>query len=191
MANELPNRQFDWGPPVQAGDNMKEWLVYVVIIAVLGVGTWFLLDINRQKHSGPSVRPSDIEVDKKLDNVIPAKAYEKSPNGPTEITIKYAPKDTEQTNSSANTGSVNTLNQNTQNFKGFFVQIGAFGDEASAKEIYDLLQKEGVVSTLLRPDEQFEIYRLVVGPYPTEKQAEDKAEQLNAIDFPCFVVEAQ
>ena len=128
--------------------------VYVVIIAVLGVGTWFLLDINRQKHSGPSVRPSDIEVDKKLDNVIPAKAYEKSPNGPTEITIKYAPKDTEQTNSSANTGSVNTLNQNTQNFKGFFVQIGAFGDEASAKEIYDLLQKEGVVSTLLRPDEQ-------------------------------------
>ena len=40
-------------------------------------------------------------------------------------------------------------------------------------------------------DEQFEIYRLVVGPYETEKIAEDKAEQLNEIGFPCFVVEAQ
>lgn len=193
MANEQPNnRQFDWGPPVQTGDNMKEGLVYVIIIAILGVGTWFLLDINKQKHSRGSVRPSDIEVDNKLDNVIPEKRYEKPHGNPSEITIKYAPKDDKSTGiSSSQTGSVNTLTQSQQNQKGFFVQIGAFGDEASAREIYELLKKEDVVATLLKPDDQFEIYRLVVGPYPTEKQAEDKAEQLNAIDFPCFVVEAQ
>lgn len=186
MANEQQNRQFDWGPPVQTGDNMKEWLVYVVIIAVLGIGTWFLLDINRQKHSSSSVKASDIEVDKKLDTVIPKKNFEKSPDEPAEITIKYAPKADNKSNKSA---SSNTLASNIPASKGFFVQIGAFGDEPSAMEIYNLLKKEGVEATLLKPDEQFEIFRLVVGPYPSEKKAEEKAEQLNAIDFPCFVVE--
>ena len=94
-------------------------------------------------------------------------------------------------------------NQNTENTvqampaaietnkNNFFVQIGAFSDDASANEIYTLLKKENIDATLLKPDEQFEIYRLVVGPYSTENEAESKAEQLNEIGFPCFVVEAQ
>ena len=75
--------------------------------------------------------------------------------------------------------------------KDYYVQIGAFTDEKSANEIYDLLKKDNIDALLLKPDEQFEIYRLVVGPYKSEKIAEDKAEQLNEIGFPCFVVETQ
>lgn len=167
-------RQFDWGPPVKSGDSFTEWVVYLLIIAILSAGTWFLLDITRKKRQKANEKPTAgiVAVDEKLEKVVPA-GYEEAKVAPV---LATAP---EEKNIVAKAS------------KGFFVQIGAFGDEASAKEIVELLKKEAVESTLLKPDEQFEIYRLVVGPFPTEKIAEDKAEQLNAIDFPCFVVEAQ
>jgi cell division septation protein DedD len=71
----------------------------------------------------------------------------------------------------------------------FFVQLGAFPDEASAREIFNQLEAEGFAPTLAEPDEQFEIYRIFIGPYPDEAAAEDVAEKLNAIDFHCFVIE--
>ena len=189
MAKEQPNRQFDWGPPVQSGDSANEWLIYIVIIAVLAVGTWFLVDINKQKYSRAENKSSSlVAVDNSLDSVVPGKDYVEAPEALpeksseiTEITIKYGPEGIEKADSAS---SSNTSD------KSYFVQIGAFGDENSANEIYGLLKKEGIESTLLRPDEQFEIFRLVVGPFATEEMAEKKAEQLNAIDFPCFVVEA-
>lgn len=71
----------------------------------------------------------------------------------------------------------------------FFVQLGAFPDEASARDIFNQLETEGFAPTLAEPDAQFEIYRIFVGPYPDEAAAEDVAEKLNAIDFHCFVIE--
>lgn len=165
-------RQFDWGPPVQTGEGLKEWFVYLIIVAVLSLGIWLLLDIKQKQSFTATEGASEIvAVDEKLERVV------------TDSYNKEAPKATEKSESLPAKARVV--------HKVFFVQIGAFGDEPSANEIYDLLKKEGIEARLLRPDDQFEIYRLVVGPFDSEKMAEDKAEQLNAIDFPCFVVEAE
>ena len=181
MANTNEDRRFDWGPPIQTGDSLKEWLVYLVIVTILGIGIWLLLD-NRMKKPVKSTnnKPSEviIAMDEKVENVIPkAKEIKKVEEKPVQV-----PQKTEVVQPIQAVPVVNT---------GFFVQIGAFSDEDSANEIYNLLKKESIDATLLKPDEQFEIYRLVVGPYTTENEAEDKAEKLNEIGFPCFVVEAQ
>lgn len=170
MQNDSQQRQFDWGPPVQTGDGTKEWLTYLVIIAVLSVGTWFLLDINHKKQAGLNEK-KQVVTDQKLETVIP--------HGYNDATVAWP------------SSAVQDIPAETVSSGRFFVQIGAFGDEPSANQISEMLKKEGIEATLLKPDEQFEIFRLVVGPFNNEKEAEDKAEQLNAIDFPCFVVEAQ
>lgn len=174
MADKNTQRQFDWGPPVKAGDSFKEWLVYIVIVVVLGIGTWFLLDINDQKRTEKSLKMAKdiIAIDQENESVTPKKQINKQQ--------VVEPRKAEVTTPK----SVQTVPQ-----KKFFVQIGAFEDEPSANEIYELLKKDNIPAVLLKPDEQFEIFRLVVGPYSTEKEAENKAEQLNEIGFPCFVVE--
>lgn len=186
MEKKHQNRQFDWGPPVQTGDSLKEWLVYIFIIVILAIGTWFLMDINRQKQAKINKAASKIvAVDEKLDAVVSENLSERTMaplQQTTEVTIKYGPESIKKK------GSVSASSKDGKNY---YVQIGAFGDEPSAKEIYDLLKKEGIDAKLLQPDEQFEIYRLVVGPFATEELAESKAEKLNAIDFPCFVVEIE
>ena len=173
--NNNSQRQFDWGPPVQTSDGLKEWLVYLLIVVVLGVGTWFLLDINDRKKTEKSLKMAkDIIAVEESEDVTPKKTITSAPKVSIEkkdIEVKpYAPSIPK---------------------KEFFVQIGAFGDEPSANEVFDLLKKDNIPATLLKPDEQFEIFRLVVGPYETEKEAESKAEQLNEIGFPSFVVEGQ
>lgn len=170
-------RRFDWGPPVQSGDNLKEWLVYFVIAAILGVGAWFLLDINgrRSNNTIPSkaktIIATDVKLDQKLETFVP---IEKDSN--------IVKKEQEPINSIPAVSVPKTE---------FYVQIGAFADEESANESYTLLKNEEIPAKILKPDEQFEIYRLVAGPYPSESEAESRAEQLNNIGFPCFVVEAQ
>jgi cell division septation protein DedD len=183
MSDINEQRRFDWGPPVQTGDGLKEWIIYIVIIAVLGAGIWLLLDINGQKKFTKAAKKDEVivAVDQKLETFVP-KEYEEAPSIEQEKTVVAV----------AATNTDSTPAPKVKTLKNmFYVQIGAFTDEASANEIFGLLKKESIEAILLKPDEQFEIYRLVVGPYETEKIAEDKAEQLNEIGFPCFVVEAQ
>ena len=181
MSDINEQRRFDWGPPVQTGDGLKEWIIYIVIIAVLGAGIWLLLDINGQKKITKAAKKNEVivAVDQKLETFVP-KEYKEAPPLEQEKTVVAVA--ATNTNEPPATKTLKNM---------FYVQIGAFTDEASANEIFGLLKKESIEAILLKPDEQFEIYRLVVGPYETEKIAEDKAEQLNEIGFPCFVVEAQ
>lgn len=152
---EINQRQFDWGPPANGSDGFKEWLVYFVIIAMLGVGVWVLLDINGQK--AVVVSPVKTVVNNTV-MTLPA------PVAP--VPVELAPP------------------------ARFFVQLGAFADEASAKEVFAQLTADGFAPTLAAPDEQYEIHRVLVGPFQSEKEAEEKAEKLNALEFQCFVIES-
>ncbi|HAE40168.1 MAG TPA: hypothetical protein DCG57_16280 [Candidatus Riflebacteria bacterium] len=154
-------RQFDWGPPASAtADSFKDWLVYFIIMALLAGGVWTLLDINgRQSES----------------SVQPLRATAKHTAAPAVATATVAPAAVQ----------IVVAKPETR----FFVQLGAFADEASAREIFNQLDAEGFAPTLAEPDAQFEIFRIFVGPYPDEAAAEDIAEKLNAIDFHCFVIE--
>ena len=169
-------RRFDWCPPVQTGDGLKEWFIYIIIIAVLSAGIWLLLDINGRKKITKAVKKDEVivAVDQKLETFVPKDLKETTVSQPEKPVATVQPKP-----------AISVPK------KEYYVQIGAFEDEKSANEIYTILKNDKIDAILLNPDEQFEIYRLVVGPYETEKVAEDKAEQLNEIGFPCFVVEAQ
>ena len=156
-------RQFDWGPPASpAGDTFKDWLVYLIILVLLSGGVWALLDINgRQDDAGSA--PAPLRT-----------AASSTAAAPASVTVKI------ETTAPAAVAAPASR---------FFVQLGAFPDETSAREIFNQLEAEGFAPTLAEPDVQFEIYRIFVGPYPDEAAAEDVAEKLNAIDFHCFVIE--
>lgn len=159
-SHNAAKRQFDWGPPASpAGDTFKDWLVYLIILVLLSGGVWALLDIN-QEDTAPAVAPLRAVAG----SLEPASA-----SLPVRI------------ESPAPVAVIPDAR--------FFVQLGAFADEASAREIFNQLEAEGFAPTLAEPDGQFEIYRIFVGPYPNEAAAEDVAEKLNAIDFHCFVIE--
>lgn len=70
------------------------------------------------------------------------------------------------------------------------VQSGAFGDEESARTFYLKLKDLGFNVSMALPDEQFEMYRILLGPFQSEKEAESKARRLNELDFPSFVIES-
>ncbi len=159
--SEANQRQFDWGPPASAGDGLKEWLIYFVIIVLLGAGVWVLLDINGQK----------------------------------EISHLKPPATTVTTTSAALpqvSGSIAAPVQPVASAPAqkFYVQLGAFADEASAREVFDQLTTDGFSPTLAVPDDQYEIHRVLVGPFNNELEAEEKAEQLNSLGLHCFVSEA-
>lgn len=155
-------RQFDWGPPANpAGDTFKDWLVYLFLIVLLSGGVWALLDINGRQDNMPA--PVLKHTESRPAEPPPASAA--AAVEPVQPVVAARP------------------------LARFFVQLGAFPDEASAREIFNQLETEGFAPTLAEPDVQFEIYRIFVGPYPDEAAAEDVAEKLNAIDFHCFVIE--
>ncbi len=157
--SEANQRQFDWGPPASAGDGLKEWLIYFVIIALLGAGVWILLDINGQKGSPQQQQPATTFA--KPASALPAT----SGSAPVQpVTPAPAQK--------------------------FYVQLGAFADESSAREVFDQLTADGFSPTLAVPDDQYEIHRVLVGPFSSEQEAEEKAGQLNSLGLHCFVSEA-
>ncbi len=162
--SEANQRQFDWGPPANAGDGIKEWLIYFVIIILLGAGVWVLLDINGDR-SAPSTSATEKAVPAAPSMNVNASVGTTGVSQPMTAKIQVAapPK--------------------------FFVQLGAFADEASAKEVFNQLTTDGFAPTLAPPDDQYEIHRVLVGPFNTEKEAEEKAEALNALGLHCFVSE--
>ncbi len=153
--SETNQRQFDWGPPAGSGDGFKEWLIYFVILALLGIGAWVLLDING-RNGAPTATPVATSA---VSNVQPLAVP------PTEERLPEI-------------------------MPSFFVQLGAFADEESAREIYAQLVEDGLSPRLAGPDDQYEIYRILLGPFQSEEEAENKAEQLNSIGLHCFVSEA-
>ena len=74
------------------------------------------------------------------------------------------------------------------NFVAF--QLGAFGDEESARLVYEKLKSLGYQGSIVLPSEQNELYRLVIGPFKTEKEADAISRKLNELDFPSFVIES-
>jgi hypothetical protein len=91
---------------------------------------------------------------------------------------------------------VNTLAKTTsgtvdKNRKGnFIVQVGAFAEEAEARKTIEKLKASGFEPKLEEPDENSEIYRILIGPFNNENEAEVTSEQLNNQDFHSFVLEA-
>ena len=72
----------------------------------------------------------------------------------------------------------------------FQVQLGAFGDQEAAQATFEQLKAKGFTAQLLLPDDQFEMYRVTMGPYADENEANRIARQLNELDFPCFVIQS-
>ncbi|HEY9070296.1 MAG TPA: SPOR domain-containing protein, partial [Candidatus Ozemobacteraceae bacterium] len=72
----------------------------------------------------------------------------------------------------------------------FHVQLGAFGDEETARSTGDALKKKGFDAAIMAPDDQYEMYRVLMGPFDREDEAEALARKLNELDFPCFVIES-
>ncbi len=148
-------REFDWGPP---GNNsfeiLKEWLVYLLLFALMLLAAWFFLDIGQR---------TSVKVEH---NPIKTVAGDK--------TISAVDK---------------PLSQPVQ-FKNFMVQLGAFADRKSAEEAIEALKAQGFSPQLSEPDSEFEIYRVAVGPFNTESEAERTVDKLNSLEFHSFVVES-
>ena len=153
------NRQFDWGPPANSWlDRFKEMLVYLIFVALLALGAWFLLDINSenipQKPLTETFQSNKLNKEVKLNKPVNKPKKEQKSSG-----IKY------------------------------LVQLGAFASKESAQMAYDALNEEGFSPTLSEPDEQYEIYRVSLGPFSDEAEAEYLAEKLNSLEFHSFVIE--
>lgn len=164
-------RQFDWGPSAEAPfEGVKEWAIYGMVAFLLAVCGWFLLDLEKAPPAGPVgvVPPADQALNRPS-APLPASAgvMTPPPSSPQPAVIEEpeAPPT-------------------------FFVQLGAFGDEDSAKLAMERLEKKGMVASLTIPNEQYEMYRLLMGPFRAESEAEKTARQLNELDFPSFVIES-
>jgi hypothetical protein len=70
----------------------------------------------------------------------------------------------------------------------FFVQLGAFAEKKSALEALQAIKDHGYDPNMAEPDGEYEIYRVSLGPYNTESEAEEIAGKLNSLDFHCFVI---
>lgn len=152
-------RSFDWGPPASsAGDGIKEWLVYLLVIALLCSVAWVLLDINGRKNR-LSEENGQISSVKNDEIKKPAQSQQEKPTAAKTATR-------------------------------FFVQLGAFADESSAREVFDQMTAEGFSPTLAPPDANYELFRIFVGPFNSAYEAEEKAQKLNELEFHCFVIES-
>ncbi|NLI78615.1 MAG: SPOR domain-containing protein [Candidatus Riflebacteria bacterium] len=168
-ADKSSPRQFDWGPTAESGfEGAKEWAVYALLLALLAVCGWFLLDLDKAPPA-PAPLP-DVAVTIPLTPPAPPTTASPATSRPTPTpAAAVAPPPEEPT---------------------FFVQLGAFGDEDSARLAQERAAARGFVASLTIPNEQYEMYRLMLGPFRQEAEAERTARQLNELDFPCFVIES-
>lgn len=168
-ADKPSTRQFDWGPTAESGfEGIKEWAVYGLLVVLLAVCGWFLLDL--EKAPPASSQLPDVPAAIPLTPPVPAVT------GTTTAALPAPP----------SAGPVTAPPEEPT----FFVQLGAFGDEESAQLAQDRAAAKGFVASLTVPNEQYEMYRLMLGPFRQEAEAERTARQLNELDFPCFVIES-
>ncbi len=169
-ADKPSPRQFDWGPAAESGfEGYKEWAVYGLLIALLAVCGWFLLDLDKAPPA-PAPLP---DVPAAIPLTPPTAAMTASPATARPVPPTPAAAVPEPAGEPA-----------------FFVQLGAFGDEDSARLAQERAAARGFVASLTVPNEQYEMYRLILGPFRQEAEAERTARQLNELDFPCFVIES-
>lgn len=162
-------RGFDWGPPSSgsAFSATKEWIIYALLAILVGSAGWMLIE-------WPS-RPSSSALPMTPDR---AEGPGESNTPPTMVV----------NNSHSNGTSSAALEKKPRAV--FMVQLGAFGDEESARVAYEKVKGLGFSPSISLPDEQYEMYRLLMGPFSHESEAEGMARRLNELDFPCFVIES-
>ncbi|MBF0499082.1 MAG: SPOR domain-containing protein [Candidatus Riflebacteria bacterium] len=203
-------RDFDWGPPCGVvPEKGHEWVVYLLLVFLLAVGGWLLVD---------SARPG-THMTKSEGFAIPASTHgsfsSKSSTNRARPGFKASPLTTDTGQSAITTGKPGTFlpedqttevsgitdsSENSQSSPekkasphsppSFIVQLGAYVDDESARSTYDHLKADGFTATLASPSEQFEMYRVYLGPFKTEAEAEGLSRRLNELDFPCFVIES-
>ncbi|HNV72245.1 MAG TPA: SPOR domain-containing protein [Candidatus Ozemobacteraceae bacterium] len=180
--SEDPSRGFDWGPP-DAGrfESLKEWGVYALLVLLIGAGIWFLVDA-----ASPGIQPGTL-----------ADAFPRATIRPPLETSSAKNTDASQLGHSVSLDGVVTpagpasLAVPLPAAKPvFLIQLGAFGEEQAALDAQTRLRKKGYVASLTVPDAEYELYRVLLGPFSDEKQADDTARKLNEMDFPCFVIES-
>gem|GEM_PF-725675 len=175
LSEKHTERQFDWGPSSEnSHDSIKEWGVYCSVAFLLAVCGWFLLDLEKAPHTGSSSIGPISETLTQPSN---------SPGSASSPAISQS--DPHLANQTA---AVSTEESGVTS--AFFVQLGAFGDEDSAGLAMKRLSENGMVASLTAPNEQYEMYRILMGPFNMEAEAEKTARQLNELDFPCFVIES-
>lgn len=166
------SKGFDWGPPTSStGEAVKEWGIYFLLVLLIGGGGWLLIDSARQKDLPPT-------------SPVPALSEPSKTVAPTPVAV----------NNLAASPAASQISPKSDRPKPnpvFLVQLGAFGDEESARTVFHRLKSLGFVANLAAPDEQFEMYRLLMGPFSSENEAEGISRKLNELDFPCFVIESQ
>ncbi len=167
------DRSFDWGPPaVGVSENIKEYSIYLLIaVLIAGVG-WLLIDTGPDMPRGSAAKNAE-----QADEVDVAGDVDE---GPVPSAEPAAPQVT------VTPGEIVPIVATPR----FHVQLGAFGDEETARTTVEALKKHGHVATFTAPDDQYEMYRVLMGPFAQEAEAEALARRLNELDFPCFVVES-
>lgn len=171
------NRKFDWGPPQKSGDAFKDFVVYFLIVLILGFGIWLLLDArlvaDKKVLSSRIVTKKDSPSSETSYNNSHEEALPIAVQPPAEVLVPKTP----------------SLEIVYKNKAKYYVQLGAFEDEASALQVMNFLTENSFSPVLKSPDEQFEIYRVLVGPFDSEADADYRAEKLNELGLPSFVVE--
>ncbi len=185
MSNKSDNRSFDWGPPPAAGESWQDWGIYILLLFLLAGGGMILFSDNHDP-TPPASRPLTIanHADPALTphtrnhRDLPA-ATGIGATPPASPTPMVGPVGDDDVASVAVTAAR------------YEVQLGAFGDEASARETMAAVAAKFKLQTvMLPPGTPEDLYRVVAGPFATETEAERLALRLNAADFPCFVVES-
>lgn len=153
------NRQFDWGPPANSWLDKFKEMLVYFIFVALLALGAWFL--------------LDINGQKILEKPVTGAFKSDKLN-----------KELETVKTEIDQGKAN----NDSNIK-YLVQLGAFASKESAEMAYNALNEEGFSPTLSEPDEQYEIYRVSLGPFSDEAEAEYLAEKLNSLEFHSFVIE--
>ncbi len=159
IEKESNRRQFDWGPPANSFFDQIREWLVYFLFVIL-LGLGAWFFVDIRNLPGRT----------KEQEIIPSSKSEVAPTP-----VANANKNLIQTGSTS--------------FKNYQVQLGAFADRKSAQAAVEELQNHGFVPQLSEPDADFEIYRIAIGPFNSETEAERIVEKLNSLDFHSFVVE--
>ncbi|HOT29406.1 MAG TPA: SPOR domain-containing protein [Candidatus Ozemobacteraceae bacterium] len=166
-------RSFDWGPPaIGVSENIKEYSIYLLIaVLIAGVG-WLLIDTGPEMPRGSAAKNAEQADEAEVAGDVDAPPVPRDEPAAAKVTVTP--------------GEVVPIVATPR----FHVQLGAFGDEETARTTVEALRQQGHVATFTVPDDQYEMYRVLMGPFAQEAEAEALARRLNELDFPCFVVES-
>lgn len=183
MSNKSENRSFDWGPPPAAGESWQDWSIYILLLVLLAGGGMILFSDNHDP-TPPASRPLTI-----ANHADPTPHARTDRDLPSTTGIGATPP-ASATPMVGQVGDDDVASVAVAAAR-YEVQLGAFGDEASARETMAVVAAKFKLQTaLLPPGTPEDLYRVVAGPFTTESEAERLALRLNAADVPCFVVES-